>query len=84
VDRQKCRDNYTYRAGYSRLHGGRILVGYPVQRGWDLTHFPQIKVFTIIAVLVGFYFFASPYQTCLRDNAENDNKEWVHENCKLV
>jgi len=43
---------------------------------------PQIKVFAIIAILLGFYFFASPYQTCLRDNTENNNKEWGHENCK--
>jgi hypothetical protein len=31
---------------------------------------PQIKGFAIIAILLGFYFFASPYQTCLRDNTE--------------
>ena len=43
---------------------------------------PQIKIFAIISILLGFYFFASPYQTCLRDNIENDNKMWVHENCK--
>jgi hypothetical protein len=43
---------------------------------------PQIKVFAIIAIFLGLYFFASPYQTCLRDNTENNNKEWGHENCK--